>query len=100
MTASEQIEYAIRDSIRENRIVIIEERHRSAEWEVLETELLCEAEDHVEIVDAAEGIALRRDYWGTTEDGEEWRIYLDGFHFEVGEHVESDPAHAAPVEIR
>lgn len=61
-TAKTRVAQAIETSVREDRIVHLAQIEDA-------TDLLAECEDHAEV----DGI---HQYWGTTEDGHEWRVHL------------------------
>jgi hypothetical protein len=69
-TASVTIQTAIDDSIRENRIVSIDATLDTQEWVDLANGLSLECDDWTE----SNGNV--REYWGTDEDGDKWRIHL------------------------
>lgn len=71
--SNHRIQTAIEDSIRENRIVTLEATVDTQEWVDLVSDLSVECEDWTE--NKADG-ALIREYWGTDEDGDEWRIHV------------------------
>jgi hypothetical protein len=78
--ADVNIDRAIAESIRENKIVIIEERIDTQPWIDLVNGLANEADDWARItggdnrVDS--DIIEVREYWGTDEDGDDWRVHV------------------------
>jgi hypothetical protein len=69
------IDNAINDSIRENRIVHIDDIViNSQNFVNLSSALSAECDDWVETKDE-DGYVLR-EYWGTDKDGDDWRIHL------------------------
>jgi hypothetical protein len=72
---SHAIQSAILTSIRENRTVTLTECIETTEWTALAESLGAECEDYVEHTIA--GIVIR-EYWGLDEDGDGWRIHLQG----------------------
>jgi hypothetical protein len=71
MTNSKMIELAIDESIYNNKIVHIE--HTSE----LEEELIILCDDYLDVYSSEGGYLTHFDFWGTDDDGKEWRIYLD-----------------------
>lgn len=73
--ATYNIQTAIEDSVREDRIVHLEARTDTQEWVDLVNGLAAKAEDWTETKDADSGNDVR-EYWGKDEDGDEWRIHV------------------------
>ena len=71
------ITQSIEVSIREDRIVHLEARIDTQEWVNLAAALGEACEDYAETQDADSGNEVR-EYWGTDEDGDSWRIHLTG----------------------
>jgi len=68
------IQLAIKDSIREDRAVILTERIDTQPWVDLVNGLADLADDWVQIT---QGDALEiREYWGEDDDGDDWRIHV------------------------
>lgn len=73
--AESQVQFAIDDSIREDRIVYLKALVGSREWAALSAALGARADDYVTI---GSGDSQLVEYWGARDDGSEWRIHLDG----------------------
>ena len=68
------IQLAIKDSIREDRAVILTERIDTQPWVDLVNGLADLADDWVQIT---QGDALEiREYWGEDDDGDDWRVHV------------------------
>jgi hypothetical protein len=80
MTRNYDIQSAIDESIRCDTIVIMEQRLDTQEWADLVNSLAAEAEDYVRITggdNRIEGNVVEvREYWGTDDDGDAWRIHV------------------------
>ena len=75
------IQNAINDSIREDRVVVLTERIDTQPWVDLVNGLADRAEDWVQITHGnarleANGAAEIREYWGEDDDGDDWRIHV------------------------
>ena len=66
---------AILDSIRENRVVELTAKLDTQEWVDAAHELSLASEDYNEERTAK---GLERDYWGTDDDGDAFRVRLIG----------------------
>lgn len=75
--ADTRIQTAIEDSIRERRIVTLTAPIDTQEWVDLTTGLSERAADWTD-ANPSETAPDRREYWGEDEDGDEWRVHLDG----------------------
>ncbi len=73
--AETEVQIAIEDSIRENRIVHLKAIVDSQQWVDLAAALSAASEGHVE---TGSEVGEVREYWGADDDGDEWRIHLDG----------------------
>lgn len=75
-----QIEEAIEGSILENGVPILVRRIDTQEWVDLVNGLADVAEDWVRITGGDsrldDEIVEVREYWGTDDDGDEWRIHV------------------------
>jgi len=75
------IQRAIEDSIREDRIVVLTERIDTQPWVDLTNGLDRLADDWVAITHGdgrleANGAVEIREYWGEDDDGDDWRIHV------------------------
>lgn len=66
----QRVQQAIDDSIREDRIVTLRATVDTQEWVDLVTELGSRSDDWV---DAGHGL---REYWGSDDDGDLWRVHV------------------------
>ena len=67
---TENVQRAICDSIRENRIVVLKSRIDTENWLNLTNELSTLAQDWTARNDGV------REYWGVDENNQEWRIHV------------------------
>lgn len=77
MTTTHNVDRVIEDSIREDRIVHVEIREDVNGVDLLNT-LAAHADDWVTALDrrhSDDGEELR-EYWGTDDDGDTWRIHV------------------------
>jgi len=75
------IQNAINDSIREDRVVVLTERIDTQPWVDLVNGLADLADDWVQITQGdgsleANGAVEIREYWGEDDDGDDWRIHV------------------------
>ena len=75
------IQRAIEDSIREDRIVVLTERIFTQPWFGLVNGLEDLADDWVTIIRGdgrleANDVVEIREYWGEDDDGDDWRIHV------------------------
>lgn len=68
-----QVQIAINESICEDRTVKFEAREDNQEWIDLADSLYVACDDYSE---ERTGDGLLRVYWGTDDDGDEWKIEL------------------------
>lgn len=74
-----QIQGAIQDSIRENQIVRLTAKLDTSEWVDMVNTLAVECDDWIEASgQPGPNDELVREYWGTDDDGDEWRIHVYG----------------------
>ncbi len=70
--ATHHVQSAIDESIRENCIVHLSAVENTQEWVDLAAALGAAATNWVDTHEGA------REYWGGDDDGDEWRVHLDG----------------------
>lgn len=74
--SNETVKTAIAESISEHSIVHIESMQRDADTMEMMDALSAECDGDADYASLAEDDARVYEYWGTTEDGYEWRVHL------------------------